>query len=101
MDDLHFISPVKIGNIVILKARVNYTGKTSLEVGVKIEAEEPLTGRRQHTASAYLTFVAMDEKGRPVLVPPLDPRSADAKRRFKEAEVRRAWRLEQRARKAK
>lgn len=96
MDDLHFISPVKVGNIVILKARVNYTGRTSLEVGVKVEAENPLTGERTHTASSYLTFVALDDNGRPTDVPPLQVETPEEIRRSKEAKARRAWRLTQR-----
>lgn len=93
MDGLHFLAPLRAGNIVILKASVNYTHKTSMEVGVKVEGEDPLTGRCWHTASAYLTFVAIDKKCRPVAVPPVIPGESDEKRRWREAEVRRADRL--------
>ncbi len=94
MDELDFIHPIKISHIVILKAAVNYTGKTSLEVGVRIEAEDPFTGERTHTASAYLTFVAIDKKGTPVSVPPVQPETEDEKRRYTEAETRRKRRLQ-------
>jgi len=97
IDDLHFLKPVRSGDIVILKASVNYTHRTSLEVGVKVEAEDPLTGKRWHTASAYLTFVAIDKKCRPVPVPPIQPKSPAERRRFQEAERRRKTRLKHRA----
>jgi len=97
MDELHFISPVKVGEIVILKASVNYTHKTSLEIGVRVESEDPLTGDRKHTASAYLTFVAIDADKRPIPVPPVIPETADEKRRHREAEQRRNNRLAHRA----
>ncbi|MDO8461462.1 MAG: acyl-CoA thioesterase, partial [Deltaproteobacteria bacterium] len=93
MDELHFISPVRIGHVVNLKASLNYVHKTSLEIGVKVEAENPLTGQHCHTASAYLTFVCLDEKGKPTAVPPVLPETAIEKRRFKEAEERRKHRL--------
>ena len=96
MDDLHFLAPVRAGNIVILKASVNYTHRTSMEVGVKAEGEDPLTGRRWHTASAYLTFVAIDRKCRPVPLPPVRPQSPAEKRRFREAGERRNLRLARR-----
>jgi acyl-CoA hydrolase len=97
MDELHFISPVKVGEIVILKASVNYTHKTSLEIGVRVESEDPLTGERKHTASAYLTFVAIDANRCPIPVPPVIPETADEKRRYREAEERRNNRLAHRA----
>jgi acyl-CoA hydrolase len=98
MDDLHFISPIKLADIVILKASVNYTHKTSMEIGVRVEAEDPKSGDRRHTASAYLTFVALDEKGKPTEVPPVQPETADEKRRYKEAEKRREIRIQARPR---
>ncbi|MBI1909043.1 MAG: acyl-CoA thioesterase [Deltaproteobacteria bacterium] len=93
MDELHFISPVKVGHILMLKASVNYTHKTSLEVGVKVEAEDPLTGEHCHTASAYLTFVCLDADGKPTPVLPVLPETPLEKRRFKEAADRRQLRL--------
>lgn len=97
MDALHFISPVRVGDIVILKASVNYTHKTSLEIGVRVESEDPLTGKRRHTASSYLTFVAIDKDKKPAEVAPVIPQSAAEKRRYREAEKRRADRLKHRA----
>ncbi|HLD73283.1 MAG TPA: acyl-CoA thioesterase [Bdellovibrionota bacterium] len=93
IDAVSFLSPVKVGEFVIIKASVNYTGKTSMEIGVRVESEHPKTGERKHTASAYLTFVAIDEKGRPIPVPPVLPETDVEKKRFKMAEKRRASRL--------
>ena len=98
MDEFHFISPVRVGDIVILKASVNYTHKTSLEVGVRVESEDPLTGERKHTGSSYLTFVAIDDQRRPIEVPPVIPETPDEKRRFQEAKERRDNRLAHRSR---
>jgi uncharacterized protein (TIGR00369 family) len=94
IDRLDFHSPVYIGDLLRLKASVNYVGTTSMEVGVRVEAENFITGEVRHTASAYLTFVALDEKGNPKKVPPLLPESEDEKRRYQEAEIRRKKRLE-------
>jgi len=96
MDELHFISPVRVGDMVILKASVNYTHNTSLEVGVRVESEDLLTGERKHTASAYLTFVAIDDQRKPVAIAPVIPQTAEEKRRYLEAEERRNARLKQR-----
>lgn len=96
IDALHFLAPVRAGYIVILKASVNYTHKTSMEIGVKIESEDPLTGERKHTASAYLTFVAINQKGGPIEIPQVLPETDDEKRRFHEAESRRKERLKKR-----
>ncbi len=96
MDALNFISPIKLGDIVILKASVNYVHNTSMEIGVRVEAENPLTGTRQHTASAYLTFVALDEGGHPTEVPPLLCKTAEEKRRFEEGKKRREDRMKRR-----
>lgn len=96
IDDLHFIQPVYQGWVVNLKACVNYVSKTSMEVGVRVDAENPISGEKFHTASAYLTFVALTKEGKPKTVPELLPESEDEKRRYKEAEQRRAWRLHRR-----
>ena len=96
MDELHFISPVKLGQIVVLKASVNCTHRSSMEIGVRIEAEDPLTGTRSHTSSAYLTFVALDDAGRPTEVPPVVPETNEEKRRFKEGQERREARIQRR-----
>ncbi|MCS6843214.1 MAG: acyl-CoA thioesterase [Caldilineales bacterium] len=96
MDDLHFLAPAHVGEVVILKAHVNRAFGTSMEVGVRVEAENPVTGERRHTATAYLTFVALDARGNRVPVPPLVPESEDEQRRYRQAEQRRQWRLERR-----
>jgi acyl-CoA hydrolase len=79
---------------MILKAMVNHTGRTSMEIGVRVEGENPLTGDIIHTSSAYLTFVGLDERKKPAKVPSLIPGTADEKRRFEEAEKRVAHRRE-------
>lgn len=93
VDRMDFFKPVFIGNLLILKSSVNYVGTTSLEVGVRIEAENLKTGEILHTGSSYLTFVAMDTKGKPVLVPQIVPETADEKRRYREATERKGQRL--------
>ena len=94
MDDLHFVAPIKLGMVVELRARVNAVFKTSMEAGVRIESEDPITGERAHVCTAYLTFVAQDQEGRPVAVPPLVLETADDRRRDADARVRRGIRLE-------
>jgi len=98
MDALHFISPIRLGDIVILKASVNVTHRTSMEIGVRIESENPLSGERKHTASAYLTFVALDESGCPTEVPPVIPETPEEKRRFQEGQRRREERMQWKSR---
>jgi len=98
IDRLDFHHPVYIGNLLVLKASVNMVGKTSIEVGVRVEAENPLTGEVRHTASAYLTFVAIDEQGKPSPVPPLICETEDEQRRNCEALVRRQARLAEKGR---
>lgn len=93
IDALHFITPVKLGEYVHIKASVNYTGKTSMEVGVRVDKENPLTGVMKHCAKAYLTFVALNKKGKPQIVPGVIPETPDEKRRFNEAKIRRAARI--------
>ena len=94
MDDLHFVAPIKLGMVVELRSRVNAVFKTSMEAGVRIESEDPVTGERAHVCTAYLTFVAQDQDGRPVAVPPLVLETADDRRRDADARVRRGIRLE-------
>lgn len=101
MDQLDFKKPVKVGEVLILNASVNFVGRTSMEVGVKVMAENPLTGNRHHTSSAYLTYVAIDSAGNPVTLPEIVPETEEEKRRFSEAQVRRNHRLEVRASKQK
>ena len=100
VDSLTFHHPIKVGDIIVLKASVNRAFQTSLEVGVKVFSEDTVSGEVKHTASAYLTFIALDEKGRPARVPPLLPETADEKRRFEAAEERRKSRLEKKHRKS-
>ena len=93
MDDLHFLLPIRVGMIVELRAQVNAAFRTSMEAGVRIESEDPLSGQRHHVCTAYLTFVAQDEHGRPAQVPPLDLETEDDRRRARDAGERRALRL--------
>lgn len=93
IDALHFLAPVKLGHVVHIRAMVNFASRTSMEVGVRVDSENPLTGEMTHTATAYTTFVALDDHGRPTPVPPVLPQSADEKRRFEEAKKRRESRM--------
>ncbi|MBC7660928.1 MAG: acyl-CoA thioesterase [Chitinophagaceae bacterium] len=94
VDALEFVAPIKLGWIVTLKASVNYVWRTSCEVGVKVTAENPRTGEYFHTASAYVTMVALDSHSRPTGIPQVIPETYDQKRRFEEAKFRRISRLE-------
>ena len=96
MDDVHFLAPVYKGDIVNLKAQVNYTHKTSMEVGVQVTAESPKLGELRHTLTAYLTFVALDAKGRPSPIPGLLLKSKEEKKRYQQGQLRRQWRLKRR-----
>src|SRR4051812_18487399 len=96
MDRLHFITPVNLGEIVTLQAQVNFAAHTSMEVGVRVLAETRPGGERRQATRAYLTFVAVDDAGRPRPVPPLKAESAEEKRRFEDASHRRAERLRER-----
>lgn len=100
IDRVDFREPIHLGDLVVMKSSVNFAGRTSMEVGVRVEAEELLTGRRRHTNSCYLTFVAVDEQGRPVEVPEVRPESSNEQRRFQAAQERRARRLDERQREA-
>ena len=94
IDDLHFVEPIRLGDIVVLKASVNWVGRTSMEVGVRILAERPGGNRQTHAASAYLTFVAINRRGKPSRVPALLAETADDRRRSAAAARRRQRRLE-------
>src|SRR4051812_41479641 len=98
IDRVDFREPIHLGDLVIMKASVNFAGRSSMEVGVRVEAEDLLTGHRRHTNSCYLTFVAVDRNGRPIEVPELLPETPDEKRRFQAATERRARRVEERKR---
>lgn len=94
IDQLDFVAPVFKGWVVNLKSSVNYTSKTSMEVGVRVDAENPKTGETFHTASAYCTFVALGSNGKPIEVPELILESDEDRRRYSEAKERRAVRLQ-------
>ena len=88
VDRLDFLAPAKMGEIMILKSSVNYTGKSSMEVGVRIESENPKTGDIYHTSSAYLTFVSLNENGKPKRVDDINPENDNEIRRFNEGKIR-------------
>jgi acyl-CoA hydrolase len=96
MDRMTFLEPIQIAELVTFKAAVNAVWRTSMEVGVRVEAERPRTGEVRHTSTAYLTMVALDDDGRPVEVPPLAVESPDEERREREAQTRRRNRLAER-----
>jgi len=94
VDAVHFMSPARRGDVLVLHAAINRAWRSSMEVGVKVEAEAIGGGPRRHILSAYLTFVATDDNGRPRPVPPLDAQTPEEKRRYIEADLRRASRLQ-------
>ena len=96
VDRMTFLHPVFVGDLLTLNARVNAVWRTSMEVGVRVEAENPRTGDSRHTNTAYFTMVALDEDGRPTPVPPLLTETDEERRREREAQVRRANRLAER-----
>jgi acyl-CoA hydrolase len=97
IDRMTFLHPVHVGELLTCRASVNAVWKTSMEVGVRVEAENPLDGEPRHTSTAYLTMVALGGDGRPTQVAPLTADSADEQRRMREAEMRRRNRLAERA----
>ena len=100
VDYLDFRNPIRVGELIILHARVNRAFRTSMEIGVTVFSENVLTGERKHTTTAYVTFVAIDVNGRPKSVPPLILETAGDRRRFREALARRRIRLAHRSRRA-
>lgn len=98
MDRMTFMHPVYVGNLVTVKATVNAAWRTSMEVGVRVEAENVRTGEVTHTSKAYLTMVALDDHGRTAAVPPVRAETPDEERRAGEAQLRRDNRLEERRR---
>jgi uncharacterized protein (TIGR00369 family) len=92
VDQVNFREPIHVGELVIAQASVNYVGRTSMEVGVRIEAEQIASGKRRHTNTCYVTFVAIDEHERPRAVAPVIPETAEEKRRHAEAKARRELR---------
>jgi acyl-CoA hydrolase len=97
MDRMNFLVPIFVGDLVTLSATVNAAWNTSMEVGVRVEAENLHTGELRHTNTAYITMVALDENGKPARVPPLQAQTPTEQRRMREAELRRANRLAERA----
>ena len=93
VDKVDFREPIRVGELVTAVARVNFTGRTSMEIGVKVVAENVLTGERRHTNSCYLTYVALNDRGEPAEVPPIVPETEDEKRRYERASKRRAERV--------
>ncbi len=88
VDRLDFLAPSKMGDIMKLQSSVNFTRVSSMEVGVKIESENPKTGVSHHTASAYLTFVSLDNKGKPQKILPVIPETDEEQRRYEEGKIR-------------
>lgn len=99
IDHLSFLAPIRIGDFVNIRAAVNYVGRTSMEVGVSIESENPITGIKNRTTRGYLTFVALGDDGKPMPIPPVVPETEQEKERYEEAKRRRElklqWRKEQ------
>jgi acyl-CoA hydrolase len=96
MDRMTFAEPIYVGELLRCCATVNAAWRTSMEVGVRVEAENPVTREVRHTSSAYLTMVAVDEHGKPIAVPPLEAGNDTERRRQREAETRRRNRLAER-----
>ncbi len=94
LDALSFVAPAYTGWVINLKASVNFVSKTSMEVGVRVDSENPISGEKNHIATAYLTFVALGENGKPQPIPQVIPETETEKRRHEEAKRRRAHRLE-------
>ena len=97
VDDLHFARPIRMGDVVMVRASVNHTGKSSMEVGVRVDREDAYTRQREHCLSGYFTFVAVDREGRPVPVPLIHLSSDVERRRFEAAQLRRERRLQSRS----
>jgi len=93
IDALHFSAPIRLGDVVHIQAMVNYSARTSMEVGVRVDAENPRTGEIRRTVTAYTTFVALGDNGRPTEVPPVLPSTPEEKRRFDAAQRRRETRV--------
>jgi acyl-CoA hydrolase len=95
IDSMTFRQPIKIGDLIVLNAEVTYTGRTSMEAEVQVLAENPVTGERTHTNTAYLVYVALDDDGKPTEVPPLRSETEDEKRKSEQAKARQEYRLKQ------
>ncbi len=101
VDSMHFLAPARRGDILVFRAAINRSWKTSMEIGVRVMAEHYKTGEQKHILSAYFTFVAVDEYCQPVEVPPVIPETAMEKRRFEEADRRRERRKEEKEERAR
>ena len=95
IDSMVFRQPIRLGDLIILNAEVTYTGRTSMEVEVQVQAENPITGERTHTNTAYLVYVALDDYGRPTTVPPLKAETEDEKQKMERAKERQEQRLKE------
>jgi len=93
MDQVSFLAPIRIGQLAIITARMTYVARTSMEIRVDVQSEDLMTGAREQTSTAYLTFVAVDKRGLPIPVPPLLYENEEEKREARAAEARRAERL--------
>jgi uncharacterized protein (TIGR00369 family) len=93
IDSMTFRQPIKLGDLVILRAEVTYTGRTSMEATVEVHAENPVTGEQTHTNTAYMVYVALDDEGRPTTVPPLQAENEEEKQKMEQAQMRQARRL--------
>lgn len=100
IDSVTFLSPVRVGHLLTLRSAVNWVGRSSIEVGVRVEAENPITGEITHTNSAYAVFVALDDAGKPCPVPPLILETEDDRRRWEEGQARQELRLQRWKRKS-
>lgn len=98
VDYMNFLHPIRIGQLIRLMSSVNRVFRTSMEVGVKVLVEDLMTGETSHTSSAYLTFVALDAEGNRIPLPMVVPQTEEEQRRYEEAGLRRAYRLEMRQR---
>jgi uncharacterized protein (TIGR00369 family) len=96
IDSMVFSNPIKIGDLVLISAEVTYAGRTSMEAEVQVQSENPISGERTHTNTAYLVYVALDDQGRPTAVPPVIAETDDEKRRLEAARERQARRLSER-----
>jgi uncharacterized protein (TIGR00369 family) len=96
IDSMVFHHPIRTSDLVMLNAEVTYTGNTSMEAEVQVIAENPITGKRWHTNTAYLVYVALDDDGKPVTIPPVQAETIDEERKMAEAKERQKRRLEQR-----
>jgi uncharacterized protein (TIGR00369 family) len=101
MDSMTFLSPVRVGDLVTFRGSINWVGRTSIEVGIRVEAENVLTGQVTHTNSAYAVYVALDDGGKPTPVPPLILESDEERRHWDEGVHRQAHRLSRAHRKVK